>query len=348
MKYSIVCTACGQKEKNSIVICSSCFNGLEINYKRESKKGKLEDLLEGCYLPFDNKINVFPNSQTPVVQLQGENIFAKLEYSNVSLSAKDREAFVEIMMAQQLGYKGIAVASTGNMGGALASICALVKFPCFVFIPKDTSEIKVKQIQQFGAILKKIDGVYDDIISEVKMFAEKEHFFLASLQAFRFEGYKTISYEIYEKFGEKLPENIIIPLGDGTTYVAVWKGFEDLKSLGLIEEYPHLIGVQAKQCDPIVTAYRENKPIKIIKNPQTLAKAIRIGNPLDGDYAIKVSKLTKGSMFSYTEDQIINAYKLLLKESINAEYASALTYCPVIFNNMKNALLLITGSGSKN
>jgi len=224
----------------------------------------------------------------------------------------------------------------------------MFKFPCYIFIPVDTSKIKIRQIKQFGAAVKKIAGNYDDIVPMVKKYAKNNNLFLASLQAFRFEGYKTIAYEIFDAFGNHLPKNIIVPLGDGTTYVGIWKGFNDLITAGLIKKCPSLIGVQATQCSPIVRAYVNNTNIKTVQKPKTLAKAIRIGNPLDGEYALRVAKTTHGRMFSYSEAEILKGHKALLNLGINAEYASALTYCPVLFNHFNNSLLLITGSGFKN
>lgn len=353
MNFTIKCTNCHRIENRNIIACSVCSQGLEVQVENQTKIYNDEKsifLRYRRFFPLSDKIILkrYPNSPTPIIELHKKNIFAKLEYCSFSSSSKDREAFIEIGMARKLAYKGIAVASTGNMGAALASLCAMFEFPCYVFIPSDTSEVKIKQIEQLGGIIKKISGTYDDIVPEVVKFAQTENLFLASLQAFRFEGYKTIAYEIFEVFRNKLPNSIIIPLGDGTTYVSVWKGFKDLISAGLINRCPALIGVQAKQCAPIATAYANKKAIEIIKNPQTLAKAIRIGNPLDGEYSLQVAKNTKGKILSYKESQILEAQKKLLKEGVNAEYASALTYCPVLFDNLENCLILITGSGLKN
>jgi threonine synthase len=350
MKYSIVCTFCNNLEKNSIISCSICSNSLEIKYLDDYSHNKTTNLaLYRKFVPYNEAVSkMFPNSSTPIIKIGKGNIFAKLEYCSLSSSSKDREAFVEVNIARLLGYKGIVAASTGNMGGALASICAMLKFPCHIFIPEDTSENKIKQIEQFGAVVSKVSGVYDDLVPYAKEYAFNNKLFLASLQAFRFEGYKTIAYEIFEKFGKNLPKNIIIPLGDGTTYVGVWKGFQDLKSLGLIRKCPSLIGVQSNRCAPIANAYKNKAIIRVVKNPKTIAKAIRIGNPLDGGYALRIAKETKGMILSYSENQIIEAQKQLLREGVNAEYTSALAYCPVLANNLDDCLILITGSGFKN
>ena len=353
MSYKIKCINCKNNENKNIITCGLCLNSLEtkvINKIKIHNSNRSIFLRYRCFFSINNKqfLKKYPNNPTPVIKLHEKNIYAKLEYCSFSSSSKDREAFIEIAMARKLGYKGIAAASTGNMGAALASLCAMFKFPCFVFIPIDTSETKVKQIKQFGATVKKVAGNYDYIVPLVMKFAQNNNFFLASLQAFRFEGYKTIAYEIFETFGKNLPKNITIPLGDGTTYVGVWKGFNDLKTAGLINMIPSLIGVQAKQCAPIVDAYKNKSDIKVVNNPKTLAKAIRIGNPLDGEYSLRVAKITKGQMLSYKEEEIIKSQATLLKQGVNAEYASALTYCPVMFNNLNNCLLLITGFGFKN
>src|SRR3989344_4494662 len=287
MNYSINCIACGHLEKVSIISCSRCSKGLEVKLNEIYNSEESLLLRYRSFLPLSDKkiLGRYPNSSTPVIQIYKKNVYAKLEYCTFSASSKDREAFIEIVMAQVLGYKGIVVASTGNMGGALASLCAMFKFPCIVLIPEDTSRNKIRHIEQFGAVVKKVPGTYDDIVPKAIEFANKENMFLASLQAFRFEGYKTIAYELFEKFG---------------------------------------------------------------KNLNTIAQAIRIGNPLDGDYSLRVVEETRGQMFSFKENQILEAQSLLLKEGVDAEFTSALTFCPILFKDIGEGLLLITGPGFKN
>lgn len=346
MKYQIKCIKCSRIELESIIYCSNCSGDLEIdylNYPKISEKFSYRN-----FSPLSLKeINNYPNKSTPLKKI-GNNIYAKLEYFNLSGSAKDREAYIEIYMAKKLGYDGIIAATTGNMGASLANLCSKIKFQCLILTPSDTSKSKVEQIEKYGVKVIKIKGKYDLVAQKARILANEKNLFLASLQAFRFEGYKTISYEIFEELANKMPKNIIIPMGDGTTFVSIWKGFNDLFKLGLINEIPSFIGVQAKNSDPIKMAFQSGKKINPIKNPQSIAKAIRIGNPLDGDYAIKIVNNTKGNILSYSDEQIISAYKKLLNFGIDAEYASAVTYCPILFNKVKNALIVITGPGYKN
>lgn len=245
MSFKIKCVSCRRIEKKSIIACNSCLKSLEIENTDTIDINNFANnifLRYQCFFPQDIRefFEEYPNNSTPVIRLTGNKIYAKLEYCSFSSSSKDREAFVEIAVAKKLGYKGIIVTSTGNMGAALASLCAVYKLPCFVFVPIDTSETKIKQIKQFGAIIKKVPGIYDDIVPMTVESAKEKKLFLGSLQAFRFEGYKTIAYEIYETFGENLPRNIIVPLGDATTYVGIWKGFKDLILAGLIKKCPSL------------------------------------------------------------------------------------------------------------
>lgn len=352
--FLIKCIDCGQVEKNSIVKCSSCHGALETVIIRPLSISRNEkcDIFSRfrCFFSVSsNKVlKQFPGTPTPIINLDEKSNFAKLEYCSLSLSAKDREAFIEIMMAKEMGYKGIIAASTGNMGAALSALCALFSFPCHVYVPTDTAKIKIQQIKQFGANVHKIDGNYDTIVLTAREISKSKNLFLASLQAFRFDGYKSISYEIYETFGAKLPQNIIVPVGDGTTYVAIYKGFKDLVNLGLIKTLPRMIGVQGRGSDPVVESFKNNHSLKTIDAPKTIAKAIRIGRPLDGDYAIKVAHETSGEFLSYSDEEIIKACMALNRLGINAEYASAAAYGPILFNKYQNSLVIITGSGLKN
>ncbi|KUK84275.1 MAG: Putative threonine synthase (TS) (Modular protein) [Microgenomates bacterium 39_6] len=352
-QYQIFCTSCGREEKRSITKCSRCYGSLETRIKQKIKIGlNTKDNVftkYNCFFPLSNRkiLRTYPNSPTPIVEIK-DGVFAKLDYCSFSGSSKDREAFIEIAMAKKLGYRGIVVATTGNMGVALASQCALTNYPCLVLAPLDTSTTKIRQIERYGSKIKLYRKHYNDIVPYAEKISRENHWFLASLQAFRFEGYKSISYEIYDFFGKKLPKNIIIPIGDGTTFVAVWKGFVDLKRAGLINDLPTFIGVQAKGCDPVSRSYKQNRPINRIINPKTIAKAIMVTSPLDGNYSVKVARLTGGKIFSYSDAKILACFENLARFGIEAEYASAATYCPTIYENINDCLLLITGSGLKN
>lgn len=369
-RYTLRCMNCREKEENSIISCGLCGGGLTPVYldsedEATTIRRKQSYIDKPIFETFRNLLPLQHTSQyitlhdyfIPVLSCKNlsqkyfSSLQAKLEFLHLTSSIKDREATIEVSKAKELGYKTVVVASTGNLASSLASHCQKASLNCRVYVPATASNAKLHQIRAYGAIVEKMEMNYDQIVSFVRKEAEQRGYFLGALQAFRSEGYKTVAYELYlQKFSP--PQRVIVPMGDGTTFVGIWQGFRELYRLKLIKRMPQMIGVQEKGLDPIVVRFHASG--KLDSSFHGIAKAIHIANPLDGNLAIQAMRETRGTCLSVTTAEIQNAFQeLALFEGVYTEYASAATFAAfkklLLVSSLKGiTMLILTGHGLKN
>jgi len=289
---------------------------------------------------------------TPLIRLtnierrlnwQGQ-IWAKAEYQNPTGSFKDRGSVLEINSALKQKKKGIVCASTGNMAASLSAYAAKTNLKCFVVIPKNTPSGKLRQAIICGAKLIKITGDYDDCVYEAKKIAKMEKFLLCGDYELRRIGQQSVGHELANS--GILFDAFIVPVGNGTLGCAITKGFAEKN------QYPKFIGIQGKGADPISIAWKNNKLIVTIDKPQTIASAIKVGNPLDGNLTLSLISKTDGMIFSVFDKEILKAQKILTRsEGVYVETSAASTLAGLI--RIKNKIsklkivLILTGSGLK-
>ncbi len=177
---------------------------------------------------------------------------------------------------------------------------------------------------------------------------------LNSINPFRLEGQKTIAFEIFDQLGF-VPDNVVLPVGNAGNISAIWKGFKELYNAGFIENLPRMIGIQAEGASPLAKAFKEGKPFEPVRNPETVATAIRIGNPANWPRAWRAVEESKGLLESVSDEEILNAQKLLAsKEGIFVEPASASSLAGLIklkelsrIEPDESYVLITTGHGLK-
>jgi len=288
---------------------------------------------------------------TPLIRLfnleklfdwQGQ-IWVKAEFQNPTGSFKDRGSVVEIKDALKQKKSGVICASTGNMAASLSAYAAKAKLNCLVVVPENTPEKKLKQATICGAKLIKVEGNYDICVKRAKEIAEKENLLLCGDYTLRRFGQRTIGKELAQS---KINfDAFIVPIGNGTLGCAIIEGFVEN------EKYPQFIGIQGLDSDPIYKAWTNKKKIVPIKNPQTIASAMKVGDPLDGELTLDWIKKTEGTVFSASDNEIIDTQKLLAKqEGIFVEKSSSATLIPLNQNKLNKNLkivLILTGNGLK-
>ncbi|QQR93121.1 MAG: threonine synthase [Candidatus Iainarchaeum archaeon] len=261
-----------------------------------------------------------------VPSLAKENVLYKLEFENPTGSFKDRGSQVEISHAKANGVKDVVCASTGNMGASISAYGARAGINVTIVVPKGTPQNKLKQIKSYGADLVQVPGDYSAALKRTwEMVVHHPEVMLTGDYPLRAHGQKTIAYEITEQLGWKAPDNIIVPIGNGTLVYALYMAFQEMKEMQLISKMPHLIGVQAENCNPLQLAWKQNTTHFVPqKNPITIAGAIACGNPVYVQQALECIRETKGQIFSVTEKQM-RAAKLSLaeKEGLYSEYSGA-------------------------
>jgi len=245
-------------------------------------------------------------------------VFFKFEGANPTGSFKDRGMTVAVSKAVEDGCKAVVCASTGNTSAAAAAYSAKAGLDCIVLIPKNAVAMgKLAQAIIHGAKVVAIEGNFDQALKLVRQLAERHPIRIVnSVNPHRIEGQKTAAFEICDVLGDA-PEFLIIPVGNAGNITAYWKGFKEYHMLGRTSRLPRMIGIQAEGAAPIVKGHP-------IENPQTIATAIRIGNPVSWKGALSARDESGGIIDCVSDEEIIEAYKLLARtEGLFVEPASA-------------------------
>ena len=287
------------------------------------------------YLPVTEKTPVVTllEGNTPLIfarnlsqEFEGKiQVYLKYEGLNPTGSFKDRGMTVAISCALERGAKAIMCASTGNTSASAAAYAAKSRLNCIVLIPEGAIALgKLSQALLHGAKVIAIKGNFDEALNLVKEITSKYPIALVnSLNPDRIEGQKTAAFEICDVL-ETSPDYQALPVGNAGNITAYWKGYREYKEKGKIENLPRILGFQAWGAAPLV----EGHPIKY---PETLATAIRIGNPARGEEALKASEESGGLIEKISDEEIIKAYKILArKEGIFVEPASAISLAGII------------------
>ena len=312
-----------------------------------------------------NSIGSLPNlkiGNTPLYSIQEIDhaslpfkLFLKDDSQNPTYSFKDRASAVVSAYAKEQGYQIIVTASTGNAGSSLAGICAAQKQKAVVLVPANAPVAKLKQIMMYGATIVPIKGTYDDAFDFSIKITEEFGLYNrnTAFNPLTIEGKKTVAFELFEQLGQRVPDRIFVPVGDGVIISGVYKGFEDLLKLKIIEEMPCIVAVQAEKSDNLVRNIG-NTDFEIRKS-RTLADSISVDVPrnfyMARDYILKY----KGEFLTVSDAEILEASAILSKNTgLFAEPAAATAFAGMLHykNNDQlkpdtNNVVLLTGSGLK-
>jgi threonine synthase len=343
--YEVECIQCGARYSKAEVIytCSKCGGLLDIKYDYSNVDATkiVNGTGEGVWryrelLPFADDIKpvTIQEGNTPLyrcdrlAQAMGiSDLWVKHEGLNPSGSFKDRGMTIGVTKAVELAVKGVACASTGNTSASLAIFAAKAGFPCYVLLPKGKVALgKVAQAMMHGAQVFSLLGNFDDALRVVRVLCEEESIYLLnSVNPYRLEGQKTIAFEVAEKLGWNAPDRLILPVGNAGNISAIFKGFLELKTLGITDAMPRMTGIQAVGAKPIVNAINAGEAeITPEDKPETIASAIRIGNPVNAAKALNAIRSTGGLAESVTDEEITEAQLDLARvEGIGVEPASA-------------------------
>ena len=292
---------------------------------------------------------------TPLIQLE-PNLLGKADYLLPTLSFKDRGAVMLVATMVEHNIKHCAIDSSGNAATSVAAYAARVGIATEVFVPADTSAKKLAQIKAHGATIHKIEGLRDETTKAILSYIEETGIYYAShiFNPLFWEGTKTYVYEIFEAL-KSLPEVMIIPVGNGTLLMGVYRALNEFLKWSLIDTYPLVIAVQAAHCAPLATAYEQNKAIpSIVKVQPTLAEGIASGHPARGKDILTAMKALGGRFVTVTEEEISQAQKDLARQGVYVEPTSAANYAgyrvAIRSDNQladKKALLPLCGAGLK-
>jgi L-threonine synthase (EC 4.2.3.1) len=276
-------------------------------------------------------------------------IYLKYEGLNPTGSFKDRGMTMAISKAKENGKEAVICASTGNTSASAAAYAAKAGMRAYVLLPKGAVAIgKLSQAMVYGAKIIAVMGNFDDALEIVREIGEKYPVEVVnSVNPYRIEGQKTAAFEICD-YLEEAPDFHFIPVGNAGNITAYWKGYKEYYQLGKVKKLPRMIGWQAEGAAPIVKGFP-------IKNPQTIATAIKIGNPYSWQPALQAARESNGFIDAVSDDEILYAYKLVAStEGVFCEPASAASVAGVI-KSVKKGLFkggevitcTLTGNGLK-
>ncbi|MDT8068953.1 MAG: threonine synthase [Terriglobia bacterium] len=246
---------------------------------------------------------------------------------NPTACFKDLGMTVGVTEAKVAGAKIVACASTGNTSGSLAAYGARAGLKVRVYLPEGKISVnKLAQTLDYGADVVQIKGSFDAALDAVIESSKENIYLLNSINPFRIEGQKTTMFHLCEQFGWDPPDYLIVPGGNLGNSSAFGKGFEELKAAGLIEHVPKLVVVQAAGANPLAQMWRRGAAELVpVEHPETMATAIRIGNPRSWRKALRAVKFTGGWVMDVTDEEIAEAKEVIGRDGIGCEPASATT-----------------------
>lgn len=246
------------------------------------------------------------------------DLYLKVEGANPTGSFKDRGMTLAVTKALEKRARAVICASTGNTSASAAAYGGRAGLPVYVLVPAGKVALgKLAQAMAHGATVIQIEGNFDQALSIVKDVCVEEQFELVnSLNPFRLEGQKTAAMEVCDQLGRS-PSYHFLPVGNAGNISACWKGYKEYHTAGQITQLPKMTGVQAEGAAPIVRGH-------VIDHPQTMATAIRIGNPASWKLALQAVQESSGTVEMVTDEEILAAYQALAKEEgVFCEPASA-------------------------
>ena len=390
------CRECGREQSaGPLNVCDFCFGPLEVVYdyatisevvsRDRIEAGPLSIWRYADLLPADgeNPVDIMAGF-TPLLKADNlgkrlglNNLYIKNDSVNPSFSFKDRVVSVAATKAREFGFETISCASTGNLACSVAAHAARAGMRAVVFIPSDLERGKVVGAAIYGPTLVAVDGTYDQVNRLCSELADNDDYNWAfvniNMRPYYAEGSKTLGYEVAEQLGWRLPDHVVVPSASGAMFTKIWKGFNELACLGLLDgveassfgvdqntvHHPAVTTqmhmAQAEGCSPIVSAWSGDEARITPVRPDSLAKSLAIGNPADGIYSLRVINNSGGSAYAVPENEIVRGIRLLAEtEGIFTETAGGVTVSALAhlaetgaIGADELAVVYITGNGLK-
>lgn len=378
-RYYFECSDCGKQFEavEPLYLCPKCAAN---NQPGKAAKGVLHTYYDYAHLRHhehhdsfveENFLQLFPIKswenwpllrigQSPLYHVEkreekGADLYLKDDAQNPSFSFKDRASALVSAYAREKGINTIVAASTGNAGSSLAAICASQGQQAIVLVPENAPLAKLIQIQWYGAKIIPIKGNYDAAFDLSIAASEKFGWYNrnTAFNPFTIEGKKTVAFELYLQMGEKLPDHVFVPVGDGVIISGVYKGFEDLVKIGWTDKVPHISAVQASRSDNMLrNLHRDDFEVK---QASSIADSINVNIPRNFHMTRQYLEKYQGSAIAVSDDDILNASAELARAyGLFAEPAAAAAYAGYLqskkegrIDEKSSSVVLLTGSGLK-
>jgi threonine synthase len=377
--FQYCCTTCGKNYQRDEVryLCPSCaknyrpgiplvgvlsvqfdYAAIKRRFRKQSPDWSLFSAVEPKHYPpyVHGNTPFFPAAK--LGQAFGfENVWLKNDGLNPSGSLKDRASFLVVAEANRLKEPSIVTASTGNAASALAAVCASAPAKqAVILVPETAPKAKLVQMLLYGARVLPVKGTYDDAFRlSLEYTARKGGLNRnTAYHPLTIEGKKTVGLEIYQQNRFRVPDVILVPVGDGVIISGVYKAFYDLKAAGLIARFPRLVCVQAER-SAAIHRYIQTGKYHNARSPQTIADSISVSVPSNAHMARRAVKESRGFSITVSDKEILLAQRTLAeKAGVFAEPASAATVGALKklqqseqLGPAEQIVLLLTGHGLK-
>ena len=280
-------------------------------------------------------------------------VLVKMDHLMPTMSFKDRGAVLLVAAAMHAGAERIVQDSSGNAGHAVAVYAARAKIPCEIFVPAGTSPEKIQLMEAAQAVAHVVPGTREDTADATLAAAETPGTFYAShvYNPLFYEGTKTYVYELFEQLEGALPDNLIVPVGNGTLLLGLARALDELAAAGLLKSTPRIVAVQAARCAPIAAAFAAGRDtVEPTRNLGTAAEGIAIARPLRGPAILAALRRYHGCVLTADEDELFAQHAQLAAAGFHVEITTAATFAA--FDAHRTALtgscvLPICGAGLK-
>ena len=351
--HTLRCTACSRDHTPDMrtLRCQECTSPLVVAYPSYA-----EPVLNACPVSIGE-------GHTPVVPLPTiadslglNSLYAKLEFASPTGSFKDRGTAAMIAAAREFGTTELAEDSSGNAGASVAAYSARCGIKAHVFAPDSAPETKLRQIKVYGAKLHRVPGPREAAAEAALAFCEEHNLVYAShnLSPYFLEGTKTFAHELPSNFPDKLPDHVVMPVGNGSLFLGAWLGLRELQSRGSIDALPKLHVVQAEPIMPIVAAFR-GQTWAPEPGSRTIAGGISVANPPRLPHVLSILRESGGQAVAIPDSEIKSwQTHLATSEGLFCEPTSAAAFAglPALIASgaispTETVLVPITGSGLK-
>ena len=345
---SLRCPKCGKEpESKTVFRCPSCESILEVNVKighltradlqaaSQSRDHSIWRWFD--FFPLESRTFIISLGEgcTPLIhatRLGAELDIPRLYLKNDTVlptgSLKDRSNSVGISKAKELGFSVATVMSTGNAAASVAAYAAAAGMRSVVMVPVGTAPSKIIQARAYGATVVVIDGDFDNEVAKLYKAAIREFGWYDCLSSnpYRDEGKKSYAYEMVDQLNGEVPDWVIHPTAGGTGIYAMWKGFQEFRSLGWISNLPRLVASQSEAAAPITAAFEKGLlDIEPVVARETVAESIQVGNPVSlGWRALSALRESNGTAVPLSDEEILDAQSLTARlAGVFAEPAAA-------------------------
>jgi threonine synthase len=334
VRYTCDCGGLLSVERDSVVAGASTRKQTDTFDSRRSSRATIDQSgvwrFREAILDIDtDRIVTHPEGATRLYEREG--LFFKHEGENPTGSFKDRGMTVAVTQAVRVGAQAVACASTGNTSASLSAYAAQAKIPAIVFVPSGKiSTGKLAQTLAYGAKCLQVRGDFDAAMQLVRTACDRLGIYLVnSINPFRIEGQKTIVWELLQDLEWRAPDWIVVPAGNLGNTSAFGKALREAHVAGWIDRVPRLAAIQASGANPFYRSFRESFGSRHRMTAETIASAIRIGDPVSHDRAVASIQFTNGIVEEVTDDELMHAKRDIDRMGIGCEPASATTLAGV-------------------